>query len=131
MLPDDCQKVTALCVNSRPFVVDLNSHDTWVIRGLKCIHLFRQIERMNVRHRIATQLAVGFLLLCFPDIWDALGAEAGAGTAKVQSILGRAQFSRGSGPFVPLGPGMVLHAGDLVQTATGSAVDLYLGEIPG
>src|SRR5438093_6641153 len=26
---------------------------------------------------------------------------------------------------------MVLHAGDVVQTATRSAVDLYLGEVPG
>jgi hypothetical protein len=51
--------------------------------------------------------------------------------AKVQAILGQAQFSKAGGPFTPLGPGMVLRAGDLVQTATGSAVDLYLGEVAG
>ncbi len=49
----------------------------------------------------------------------------------VTGVLGRAQFSRANGPFVPLGPGMSLRAGDLLQTAAGSAVDLDFGEPAG
>lgn len=59
------------------------------------------------------------------------GAEGAPSVAKVQAILGQAQFSKAGGPFTPLGPGMVLRPGDLVQTATESALDLYLGEVPG
>ena len=49
----------------------------------------------------------------------------------VTGVLGRAQYSRANGPFVPLGPGMSVRAGDVVQTANGSAVDLNLGELAG
>jgi hypothetical protein len=50
---------------------------------------------------------------------------------KVQAMLGLAQFSKAGGAFTPLGPGMVLRPGDLVQTASGSAVDLFLGDMVG
>ena len=59
------------------------------------------------------------------------GAELQPGQARVQAILGQAQFSKAGAAFMPLGPGMVLRPGDLVQTATGSAVDLHLGEVAG
>lgn len=71
------------------------------------------------------------LLLGFLPIAPATGADAQPGVAKVQAILGQAQFAKAGGAFTPLGPGMVLRPGDLVQTASDSAVDLYLGEIPG
>jgi len=71
------------------------------------------------------------LLLTFLLAAPLAGADLQPGVAKVQAILGLAQFSKAGGPFTPLGPGMVLRSGDLVQTATGSAVDLHLGEIAG
>lgn len=71
------------------------------------------------------------ILLVFLTAASCSGADLQPGQAKVKAILGQAQFSRAGAPFTPLGPGMVLRAGDLVQTATSSAVDLYLGEIAG
>jgi hypothetical protein len=92
---------------------------------------FRQIEAMNTSRRSAAGSPALLLLLAFFITARCPGADPQPGVAKVQAILGQAQFSKAGGPFTPLGPGMVLRAGDLVQTATGSAVDLYLGEIAG
>jgi len=86
---------------------------------------------MHATRRLAGRLPIVVLLLSLMASRDCLGAEDHAGTAQVRAILGRAQFARGNEPFGPLGPGMVLRAGDIVRTATGSAVDLYLGEVPG
>lgn len=47
--------------------------------------------------------------------------------APVVGVLGRAQFSRANAPFLPLGPGMSVRTGDVIQTAEDSAVDLNLG----
>ena len=85
---------------------------------------------MNTSHRTAAGSAF-LLLLGFFIAIPVTGADLQPGQVKVQAILGQAQFSKAGGAFTPLGPGMVLRPGDLVQTATGSAVDLYLGEIPG
>jgi hypothetical protein len=92
---------------------------------------FRHAPAMNIARRrdwnrfllavIAVGLAAG----------AARGADGQPRTAKVTAILGHAQFSKAGGPWVPLGPGMVLRAGDVVQTAGGAAVDLYLGEVTG
>jgi hypothetical protein len=49
----------------------------------------------------------------------------------VKGVLGRAQYSRANGPFIPLGPGMSVRGGDVVQTANGSAVDLDFGSPAG
>ena len=49
----------------------------------------------------------------------------------VTGVLGRAQYSRANGPFTPLGPGMSVRAGDVVQTANDSAVDLNFGSPAG
>jgi hypothetical protein len=59
------------------------------------------------------------------------GAEGPAGPATVKGILGEAQFSRGGGSFTPLRPGTAIQPGDLIQTASRSAVDLSLGKIAG
>jgi hypothetical protein len=59
------------------------------------------------------------------------GADDLSEVVRVRAILGQAQLSKRGAAFTPLGPGMVLRAGDLIQTATGSAVDLYLGEVAG
>lgn len=58
-------------------------------------------------------------------------AEAQPGKATVRGILGHAQFSRGSSTFTALGPGMDLRPGDLIQTASKSALELDLGEAVG
>lgn len=71
------------------------------------------------------------LLLGFFIAGPVTAADVEPGVAKVQAILGQAQLSKAGGAFTPLGPGMVVRPGDLVETATGSAVDLYLGEIAG
>jgi hypothetical protein len=86
---------------------------------------------MNTSRRSAAGLLALPLLLAFLTGLSCPGADLQPGQAKVKAMLGQAQFSRAGAPFSPLGPGMVLRAGDLVQTATSSAVDLYLGEIAG
>ena len=58
-------------------------------------------------------------------------ADAPLVQVPVTGVLGRAQYSRASGPFIPLGPGVSVRAGDVIQTANGSAVDLNLGEPAG
>src|ERR1041384_374306 len=91
----------------------------------------RQLEIMNAAPRRTGRVLVVLLFLGLMASRVGWSADFQPGTAKVQAILGRAQFSRASGPFAPLGPGMVLHPGDVVQTATSSAVDLYLVDGPG
>jgi hypothetical protein len=86
---------------------------------------------MNTSRRSAAGSLTLLFLLAFLTAVSCPGADLQPGQAKVQAILGQAQFSKAGGPFTPLGPGMVLRAGDLVQTASSSAVDLYLGEIAG
>jgi len=71
------------------------------------------------------------LLAVFSITMPTANAADQPGLAKVTGILGQAQFSKAGGPWVPLGPGMVLRAGDVIQTGAGSAVDLHLGEIAG
>ena len=86
---------------------------------------------MNTSRRAAAQSPALRLLLGFLIAIPVAGAELQPGQARVQAILGQAQFSKAGAAFMPLGPGMVLRPGDLVQTATGSAVDLHLGEVAG
>jgi hypothetical protein len=86
---------------------------------------------MNASRHPTAEWSLILLLLGGFTAAPVTGADFEPGVAKVQGILGLAQFSKAGGAFTPLGPGMVLRPGDLVQTATGSAVDLYLGEIAG
>ena len=86
---------------------------------------------MNTSRRSTAGPLTLLFLLVFLTSASCPGADLQPGQAKVQAILGQAQFSKAGGAFTPLGPGMVLRPGDLVQTASGSAVDLYLGEIVG
>ena len=86
---------------------------------------------MNTSRRFAAGSPALLLFLGFLTAVPCPGAELQPGQVKVQAILGQAQFSKAGGAFTPLGPGMVLRPGDVVQTATSSAVDLYLGEIAG
>ncbi len=73
---------------------------------------------------MAAVLAAGLLL-------STLSAQSPLLAAEVKGILGRAQFSTGGGPYQPLKGGTVLRPGDVVQTASQSALDLYLGPAAG
>jgi hypothetical protein len=98
---------------------------------LNSVLRFRHIQTMNTSRRSAAGLLALLLLLAFLTGPSCPAADLQPGQAKVKAMLGQAQFSRAGAPFTPLGPGMVLRAGDLVQTASTSAVDLYFGEIVG
>lgn len=65
------------------------------------------------------------LFLC-ANATGALAAESGAAT--VSGLLGLAQYSKPGGTFQPLKVGAVIGPGDVVQTASGSALDLNLGK---
>jgi len=82
---------------------------------------------MNVPHPIIKRFFLP-CLLALMTIRACFGAEGQAGKVTVRAILGKAQFSRVSGQFTPLGPGMTLRSGDLIQTASDSALDLDFGE---
>lgn len=58
-------------------------------------------------------------------------ARTSAADPKVAGLLGLAQYSRDGGSYQPLKAGMTLQAGDVVQTATSSALDLDLGAAAG
>jgi len=92
---------------------------------------FGQNAAMNTSRSTIVQLCALLLFasMSIPD--NSLGAEGQPGSVKVQGILGQAQLLKVDGGTVPLGPGMVLRAGDVIQSSKGSAVDLHLGETPG
>jgi hypothetical protein len=54
-------------------------------------------------------------------------APAPAEGAQVRGLLGRAKYSTAGGPSAELKGGTILHAGDSIQTASQSALDLDLG----
>ena len=100
---------------------------------LKSLRDFWHVRPVNApchssRNSFAFSALLGFLSLAI-----CCGAEIPnhAGTATVKAILGQAKLSRMGGSFTPLGPGMVVRPGDLIQTASGSAVDLHLGDVAG
>lgn len=57
--------------------------------------------------------------------WQA--SALGALQAPVRGALGQAQFSRGGGAFQPVGKGASFEAGDVIQTANASALDVDFG----
>ena len=81
-------------------------------------------QLLKVRFLAVALLAAGSLV-------SALSAQSPLLAAEVKGILGRAQFSTGGGPYQPLKGGTVLRPGDVVQTASQSALDLYLGPAAG
>lgn len=54
-----------------------------------------------------------------------------SGRAEVRGILGRARVAPAGGAFTVLSGGAVLTAGSIIETASESAVDLYLGPAAG
>jgi hypothetical protein len=86
---------------------------------------------VNALSGIASARFILSILVAMLAVTAGAGADGPAGTAIVKGILGEAQISRAGGPFSPLRPGMAIQPGDLVQTASRSAVDLSLGAIAG
>lgn len=79
-------------------------------------------------------LRVGILavtLLAVGPLASTILAQSPLLAAEVKGILGVARYSTGGGEFQPLKGGTVLRPGDVVQTASQSALDLYLGPAAG
>ncbi len=72
----------------------------------------------------ATARLVLLTLVAFTASCPQIISAAGATTA---GLLGLAQYSRDGGAYAPLKAGMALKSGDVIQTATGSSLDLDLG----
>jgi len=86
---------------------------------------------MNTPRFVTTHLSIVIAFASSLTSFSGLAAENQPGTVKVRAILGRAELFRADGGYLPLGPGMVLRTGDVVQTGKGDAVDIFLGETPG
>ncbi len=71
-----------------------------------------------------TKMAAGLVLA---GLLAGQGTAMGATRAEVRGQLGQAQCSHGGGPFQPVAKGMGFAAGDVIQTATGAAIDLDFG----
>ena len=82
---------------------------------------------MNSALRLSRSLAVLFLVAGLAG-GAALAADVASGRVTVRGIQGHAQFARGGNQFAVLGPGMDLRPGDLIQTASKSAIELDFGD---
>jgi len=51
--------------------------------------------------------------------------------ADVRGLLGRAQYSRAGAPMQPVTKGVAFEAGDVIQTASGAAIDIDFGGAAG
>jgi len=80
-----------------------------------------QTSTATIQSRLLTWMTVAIALIVSPAV---LAADP-----TVTGLLGLAQYSRSGGAYTPLRVGMTLQAGDVVQTATGSALDLDLGGV--
>ena len=87
---------------------------------------------MTPMNRLCPLLFTAVALLLDGAVLHAASSKAKPAAPPVQvlGVLGRAQFSRNGGEFAPLAPGAQLQAGDIVRTATGSALDLQFNPAP-
>ena len=69
--------------------------------------------------------------LSFAPRAEAATDPTNAAGVTVAGLRGLAQFAHAGGAYAPVKMGTVLHAGDLVQTANGSALDLFFGKSSG
>jgi hypothetical protein len=83
---------------------------------------------MNLSQLMTRALATTLVLAALAVPQTGRAAESLPGKATVRGILGHAQFSRAGEPFLALGPGMDLRQGDLIQTASKSAIELDFGK---
>jgi hypothetical protein len=83
---------------------------------------------MNPVSCIARNVTLLFFLSALALARPVTAAEGQPGKATVRGILGHAQFARGNSGFAVLGPGMDLRPGDLIQTASKSAIELDFGD---
>lgn len=73
------------------------------------------------------KILVCTLSLLVVSLFSAQAAEK-QGKAEVRAIRGTAKYSTGGGQWMPLKVGTVLRSGSIVQTASASSVDLFLGQ---
>jgi hypothetical protein len=86
---------------------------------------------MHMKRIPRKTFAVSLLLLgLMAGIADGVAAAAEA-KALLMGLLGTAEFSRASGPFVPVKKGAVFEAGDVIKTEKGSAMDIFFGPLAG
>src|SRR5689334_18946548 len=83
---------------------------------------------MNSVSSVTRNLALLLLLSALAVARPVQSAEGQPGKATVRGILGHAQFARGNNQLAVLGSGMDLRPGDLIQTASKSAVELDFGK---
>jgi hypothetical protein len=98
---------------------------------LHCLRDFGQIDSMNATQRFVTKLIAALAVLLGAACTAQAQAPTATNGAQVRGLLGRAKYSTAGGPFAELTGGTTLHAGDRIQTASGSALDLYLGPSAG
>src|SRR5262245_24548659 len=60
-----------------------------------------------------------------------LCAQTHQGKAEVRAVKGEAMYSTSGSPMIPLKVGTVLGSGATIKTASGSVVDLFLGNSAG
>src|SRR5688572_13730841 len=73
------------------------------------------------------KILVCTLSLLVVSLVSAQAAEK-QGKAEVRAIRGTAKYSTGGGQWMPLKVGTVLRSGSIIQTASASTVDLFLGQ---
>jgi hypothetical protein len=99
--------------------------------GLKVAQALRQSAVMHgtlMKTQGLTKMVAGLVLAGLLG-WHT--GALGAPRAEVRGLLGQAQFSRGGAAFVPVGKGVGFEAGDVIQTANGSAIDIDFGGMVG
>ena len=85
---------------------------------------------MHMTRSVAT-VSIALVLAGLTGWTSHLAAAPVPVKAEVRGWIGRAQFSRAAGAFQPVKKNTVLEAGDIIQTASGSAVDIFLGDLAG
>ena len=104
----------------------------WPENGrLKIIRAMLQLSTMNLFSRLGLSRSFFLLFLGLAATGPSSEGADKPEVVRVTGILGRAKLSREGGAFEPLQAGVMLRPGDVIQTASNSALDLYLGRVIG
>ena len=82
---------------------------------------------MHTTHPLTHTVAAWMILAAVLAGPPAGFAAPMAAKAELRGMVGRAQYSHAGGPFQAVAKGAAFEAGDVIQTAGGSALDLDLG----
>lgn len=83
----------------------------------------------SLRFAVQSSLRLFLFLALLASAWGQTSATSGR--AEVRGILGRARVAPAGGAFAVLRGGAALSTGSIIETASESAVDLYLGPAAG